>query len=150
MTPVAPNLSIAASDACRWRLSRALLWITVAVIGASWMSTASASCGHYLYRNGNPVNDVVVNVQDSTPTVAEEQTPLENPVHRCSGPNCSQTPVPLNPTPAAPVNLISGFDQLAVLQSLCRPAFTRSAVEIPESERGAHFEPSAIFRPPMA
>ena len=134
---------------------RGLLWLGVAVVATMWTETATAStCGHYLYRNGKPVGNHETNMQSVNPTAtagnSAQNSPIELPVRRCSGPNCSENPTPLAPVPPAPVHLIRGFDQMAILESLSRPPVTRDAIEIPESERGARFEPSTIFRPPAA
>jgi hypothetical protein len=118
----------------------------------SWNSSASASCGNYLFRNGKPVGD-----HDMATSVAHSQSgdgPVsagdsrDMPAKPCSGPNCSSSPLPFAPVPAAPSTLIRGFDQAAVLESLATPQMHSGAIEIPESERGACFEPSSIFRPP--
>ncbi len=113
--------------------------------------TASASCGNYLFRNGKPVSshsmDQTTGMESESPH--SEALPLEVPMRRCSGPNCSSNPLPLAPVPAAPLRLGSVFDQAAILEKLAQADLSRSVIEIPESERGACYEPSSIFRPPM-
>ena len=132
-----------------------LLVVTLSVV-LSWTQSASASCGNYLFRNGKPVAghsmpehqvvDAIVNFGD----LADSGVPLQSPVRRCSGPNCSSSPVPLAPVPAVPVNLLRSLDPAALLELASASSETRRAVELPESERGAHYLPSSIFRPPAA
>lgn len=130
-------------------------WVSMAVVTLAIVlssATASASCGNYLYRNGKPVSGHAMPVESVHQVIAKDvqaQThPLEVPVRRCTGPNCSRNSMPVVPVPAAPSNLIRGFDQAAILDALiplCRP---EGGIEFPESERGACFEPSSVFRPP--
>lgn len=129
----------------------------IGVIGAllvalSWMQSASASCGNYLFRNGKPVSGHFRPMDSLNGVQAHELQadagPLEFPVRRCSGPNCSSSPLPLAPVPAVPSNLIQSFDPAAILEMLVQSSETPRGIEIPQSERGACFEPSLIFRPP--
>jgi len=131
---------------------RVVILMTAFVSTLSWNASASASCGNYLFRNGKPVSDHamatdVVNTQ-SADSQASPGDPNRIPVKPCSGPNCSSSPLPFAPVPTAPSTLIRGFDQAAVLASLATPQTSSGASQIPESERGARFEPSSIFRPP--
>ena len=130
-----------------WRALIAVATISVAFV---WTSTASASCGNYLYRNGKQVTDSSFSMNDYTENHASSQIPADMPVPPCRGPNCSRNPTPLTPAPFAPTNLIRGFDQATILESLTDSASPSGAIEIPESERGARFVPSSIFRPPAA
>ena len=141
-----PGLGLAA------RLRRLLVVAVASIVAMSSASSASASCGNYLYRNGRPVSTHSMPVHsvntNSADSNVSENPPVEVPVHRCSGPNCSNSPVPMAPLPAAPSNEIRGFDQAAILESLVKTETTQAAQNRPESERGARFEPSSIFRPP--
>ncbi len=53
------------------------------------------------------------------------------------------TPIPLAPVPVPPTNLIRGFYQAAILESLTDAIWPSRAIDIPESERGARFVPSS-------
>ncbi len=134
----------------RLLLQRWVIWLGMLSVGLVWSSTASASCGNYLYRNGKPVTDSSFSMNDHSENQASGKTPAGMPVPPCHGPNCSGNPIPLAPVPAAPTNLIRGFDQAAILESLADSTSRSGAIEVPESERGARFVPSSIFRPPAA
>lgn len=139
-------------DANRPRLSlqRVVIAVAAIIMGLVWSSAASASCGNYLYRNGKQVNDPSISMNDHNENHASGQTPAGTPVPPCHGPNCSRNPTPLAPVPFAPTNLIRGFDQATILESLADSTSPSEATDIPESERGARFMPSSIFRPPNA
>jgi len=125
----------------------------ICLITATWPASAVASCGNYLFRHGKPVDDKSTAMNDHDDAGNHEQEtnrPLgELPGPPCHGPNCSGHPVPLIPVPVAPTNLVRGFDQAAILESLAQTPMPRRAMEIPTSERGAHFVPSSVFRPPI-
>ena len=139
-------------DARRPRLSlpRVLLAAVAVSVALVWSSTASASCGNYLYRNGKPVTDSSFSMNNHTENYASGKTPAGVPAQPCHGPNCSGNPIPLAPVPVAPTNLIRGFDQATILEALADLTSPSGAIEIPASERGARFEPSSVFRPPAA
>ena len=152
MSFVAANHAEAKPDARRLSLSlrRVLMAVVSISVALVWSSTASASCGNYLYRNGKQVTDSSFSMNDHNDNHASGKTPAGMPVPLCHGPNCSGNPIPLAPVPVAPTNLIRGFDQATILESLADSTSPSGAVEIPESERGARFVPSSIFRPPAA
>lgn len=136
---------------------RGLLVVVTLGIVLSWTQSASASCGNYLFRNGKPVaghsmaeNQAVHGSQPDIGEFADSTAPVQVPVRRCSGPNCSSSPVPLAPVPAVPVNLLRSLDPAALLELASVSSETRQAIELPESERGARYLPSSIFRPPAA
>ena len=131
-----------------------LLAVTLSVV-LSWTQSASASCGNYLFRNGKPVaghsmpeHQMVVEATADFADLASSEVPVRAPVRRCSGPNCSSSHVPLAPVPAVPVNLLRSLDPAALLELASASSETRRAIELPESERGARYLPSSIFRPP--
>ena len=132
-----------------------LLAITLGVV-LSWTQSASASCGNYLFRNGKPVTGHAMSeheiVKDASVDFgpSSSEVPIQAPVRRCSGPNCSSSPVPLMPVPAVPVNLLRSLDPAALLELASAPSETLRAIELPESERGTLYLPSSIFRPPAA
>jgi hypothetical protein len=124
--------------------------VLVVVVGLVSASTASASCGNYLYRNGKPVSDAHSSMNSHGSLRLDEMESTKIPVPPCHGPNCSKNPVPLMPVPAAPTTVSQGFDQAAILAALAQVPSPSGGNEIPESERGACFVPSSIFRPPIA
>ncbi len=136
-------------------LRRGLLLVVALGVVLSWTQSASASCGNYLFRNGKPVAGHSMSehqiVQDAAVVfgvLANSEVPVQAPVRRCSGPNCSSSPVPLAPVPALPVNFLRSVDPAALLELASTSSETRRAIELPESERGARYLPSSIFRPP--
>ena len=154
MSSGSQNHSNSLPDAsCSRPLGRLFLNLAVlTVIAGAWSSSAEASCGHYLFRNGKPVDSTTSQIirgeanGESRPD--SSTSPAENPVSQCHGPNCSGRPVPVNPLPVTPPHLVRGFDQAAILASLFQWPPLSCAPEIPESERGASCVPSLIFRPP--
>lgn len=143
-------------DVQRSPFSRQRVLISAAFLAVvlSWSTSAVASCGNYLYRNGKPVSDAFSSMNDHNQISAHEsestEVPSRIPAPPCHGPNCSGSPIPLMPVPSAPSNLIRGFDQATILESLADSTSPSGAIEIPESERGARFEHSSVFRPPAA
>ena len=137
------------------RLRSVGLALVLMAVVLSTSKTASASCGDYLFRNGKPVashglshaempaeHEVVV--QKSGSTDVPEQAPIE----RCKGPNCSKSPIPFAPSPSAPLSQVRVSDPAALLGSILSGADTREVTEFPESEQGARYLPSSVFRPP--
>ena len=141
-------------DAMRLQIEyrRFVMVAAICLVTATWSSASSAaSCGNYLFRNGKPVHDsrsLMNDHQDAANPESETNKTGNLPAPPCHGPNCSGNPVPLMPVPVAPTNLVRGFDQAAILESLAQTPTDRCAMEIPRSERGARFVPSSIFRPP--
>ncbi len=131
---------------------RVMFAASAMILGLNWTASASASCGNYLHRNGQPVNGHLVSMDSLSGVHAEgissSESPLEVPVRRCSGPNCSSNPLPLAPVPVAPVNLFRVVDPAVILESLSKASSTRDGIQVPQSERGGFFEPSSVFRPP--
>ncbi len=131
-------------------LQRVLMVVVSVSMALVWSSTASASCGNYLYRNGKPVTDSSFSMDNHSENHAAGKTPVGVPVPPCHGPNCYRNPITMAPVPVAPTNLIRGFDQATILEALADLTAPAGAIEIPASERGARFVPSSIFRPPAA
>ncbi len=129
--------------------------VILLIIAGPSSTSASASCGHYLFRNGKPVVDhamihsnVAVNVVAESNSQKDTDSPLSTPIRRCIGPNCSGSKVPIAPTPFAPLRLLPGADSAVLLESHVGHDNQRKVTAIPESERGARYLPSLIFRPP--
>jgi len=121
--------------------------ITLACSGS-----VTASCGSYLFKHGMNLERKVLPSDSLLLMQAEGMSrhgiPLEIPVRHCSGPNCSSSPLPLAPIPVVPVNPIRGSVDAIVLQRQVEADSCSRHNQIPQSERGAFFEPSSIFRPP--
>ena len=148
-----PNLSHDAT--CLQKVARRLVMaVAVCLVAITWPTSAAASCGNYLFRHGKPVDkplSLMTEHHDVQNHVGEKnKASNELPAPPCHGPNCSGNRIPLIPVPVAPSNLIRGFDQAAILESLAQTPTPRRAIEIPTSDRGAFFVASSIFRPPMA
>jgi len=136
----------------RFLQAAAVAAVALVICGLS-SPRVDASCGDYLYRNGKPVshqmtmseipselrNLVAVNARDS-------QTPPSG----CHGPGCSNNPFRGVPAPEAPPHLVRGADQAALLDMVGAPPWNGSGRIVPESERGARYAPSAVYRPPIA
>lgn len=132
------------------------IWITLIVVLFS-VQQGFAGCGDYLFRNGIAVSDHTmserVSMFDDASDLASFKSPESlpgPPVSRCHGPNCSRSPVPFAPMPAVPGISLQGSEPAALLEGLIAPTVIRGQIEWPESERGARYLPSSIFRPPAA
>lgn len=151
---VAPQISLKPNTRRSMVGCRVVFVVTIFSTQLCCMQCVSASCGNYLYRNGSRISHHSMPVHEpngiSSDFAAVVHIPVEIPVRHCSGPNCSSRPIPLAPVPAVPGNLIRGFDQAALMELVLQTQTIRCAIEIPESERGARFEPSSVFRPPAA
>ena len=134
----------------RLSLQRFIPAIVAVSMASVWTTTAFASCGNYLYRNGRTVTDSSFSMNGQDENHGSGKTPAPVPVRPCHGPNCSGDPIPLAPVPVAPTNLIRGFDQAAILETLTDLISPSLTIEHPESECGADFEPPSVFRPPAA
>lgn len=131
--------------------------VILLIIAGPSSTSASASCGHYLYRNGKPVTDHrmihsshAADIVADSNSLTETNRPHNPPMRPCTGPNCSGSKVPLGPTPLVPIRLLPGADSAVLLESHAGQDNQRKVTAIPESERGARFWPSLIFRPPAA
>lgn len=111
-----------------------------------YSDSAAASCGDYLIVNGKPVADHQMPEHESD-RVPGQQNSKESPFPSCSGPNCSNRPAPGVPNPEAPTNLrsLGPADLVKLLDLGFGP---RRMSRVPESERGAFYLPSEVFRPP--
>jgi hypothetical protein len=121
-----------------------------------WSSSdAHASCGRYLYRQGKPVEHSGDSASrtDSLPTAKNSladvtSRPLHQiPARRCTGPGCSESPLPLAPV-SVPFTLQRTTD-VGVLSDLraTSPSLLDGLLEV-RSERIASSEPAEVFRPP--
>ncbi|MBL8819213.1 MAG: hypothetical protein JNL58_24495 [Planctomyces sp.] len=134
------------------------MWVAAALFPAIVSSgSAAASCGDYLFRNGKPVaghstseGHWLKNSWGSFELLESPVTPVDVPVRRCSGPNCSGNPLPLLPVPSGPTNQLRDNDADLLLEMLSLRINSGRSVELPESERGARYLPSTIFRPPAS
>lgn len=143
---------------CRRVTSRAWIGVLLAVFTSVFSTdNVAASCGNYLLRHGVPVQTHRDDGQDNIDEIdfivdvsVASGIPRNRSIPPCSGPNCSRSPVPLAPVPVVPVNLLRSLDPAALLELASGSSETRRAIELPESERGARYLPSSIFRPPAA
>lgn len=122
----------------------------LAIVGLASASTASATCGEYLRLDGNPTGHMHFPAGDYLAAVNGHSMPGGLPAPPCHGPNCSDNSVPTMPVPVAPPTSIQGFDDVAIIVALTQRPSPLTGREIPESERGASFAPSSVFRPPIA
>ncbi len=153
--PVATN-EVPERQLCRRVTSRAWMGVLLALF-TSMFSTdnVAASCGNYLFRHGIPVqihgDDGQASTDDTgfaVDVLFASGVPGQQSIPPCRGPNCSRSPIPLVPVSTVPVNLLRSLDPAALLELASASSETRRAIELPESERGARYLPSSIFRPP--
>lgn len=117
------------------------------VLGAT---ESMASCGDYLFKRGMPVtaHPASESSGEGAEVIMDRGfSPVLPTSAPCRGPNCSRGPQHPAPVPV-PASISGGSDEATWLEL---PAFNASDLVfplIPASERGAHFEPTKIFRPP--
>lgn len=113
------------------------------------------TCGHYLFRNGQPVGHSLTTDAEATAAAFAsrhaERTPLLPRVPRlpCSGPGCQKQSVPMMPAPVFP-SATPERDPAAILDALLSPAEIWRGSCVPQSEFGEVRLPTPIFRPPAA
>lgn len=110
---------------------------------------AQASCGDYLFRHGKPVSAHLMSVDRAAETAligVEDSAVL--PGRPCSGPSCQGSRIPVDPIPAVPVQLLRLMDSAVLLEQLAACQAVPGSLEIPQSERGAAYEPGSVFLPP--
>ncbi len=111
----------------------------------------AGSCGHYLFRNGKPVethsmtNHVSEAVALDSAIVEPRSTPV-NPVP-CRGPGCRSGSIPLAPNPA-PVNLNVQSELAILFDSLSSASHAPRFGATPSSDRLPSPCVDEIFRPP--
>ena len=131
-------------------LSGLLVWM---IAGAA--AARAETCGHYLFRNGQPVSHASTAAADHAAQAAAtrhaEQYPLLPRLPRlpCSGPGCQKQSAPMMPAPAAP-SASAERDPAAILNALLSTAGNSGSSCAPQSERGEVRLPAKIFRPPAA
>ncbi len=134
--------------------SAMVLGCTVAGLLACNPESALATCGDYLYRNGKPVSDHSISehpgslTQESPASKSRGRRSPLAPLGGCSGPHCSNQPIPLDPTPAVPISQLRSLDAAALLLSHGLGCGSRGTIQPPDSERGAFYLPSEVYRPP--
>lgn len=135
------------------RCLRRVLAVCIVWFVTSVQTTAVAeTCGHYLYRNGQPV--------DATKGLALSGTPLADSVDGltgrqnpwqpkpCNGPGCRQHSIPLSAPPIAPVT--TAASEFALLfQIMLQNALTIPERWLPASESGHFYLSQPLFRPPI-
>lgn len=134
--------SIAALQAvvvCR----RALIGIIVLIVaGIGFGGTANASCGDYLFRNGQPVREHGQHAAAKDQSTESQRVPTGP----CNGPNCSSAPL-IPADPASPI-----YVKYRVEHAIT--AFTgRNSTELESrrrqtSEAAESADPAEIFHPP--
>lgn len=140
----------AASFSQIFRLRGVCTWICVvfAVICQSRVVQAE-TCGHYLFKNGQPVaglHSATFAQPTATATRPEQRLPVA-PTVPCSGPNCRKQTTPLLPAPAAPTTSAAS-DPVAILHLLLSAQCCVDGLIAPQSERGEFWMAAEVFRPP--
>lgn len=114
-------------------------------------SVQAETCGHYLYRNGQPVaqhhRQMVTDQEREESLAAPEAT--KNPFAPCNGPHCRSNSNPLLPA-QAPASMTQSTDPAVLLDALLSLMSSSDMTSLPASERGAHYQAMSIFRPPCA
>jgi hypothetical protein len=133
-----------------WRvLAVCIFWIVTSL----QTSAVAETCGHYLFRNGHPVDaskGLVLSEQarvDSVDALSGSQNPWQP--GPCNGLGCRQHSIPLSAPPIGPVTTAaSEFGML--FQSMLKNDLKTSERWLPASETGHFNLPQPVFRPPIA
>ena len=151
--------SLTTPDAAKTRKffprSALVLFGLMSLLLAGSQSARGETCGHYLYRNGQPVGHSVTSSAENAAAAAAasvrhtEQFPLlpQTPRLPCNGPGCQKQSAPLMPAPSAPLTSVER-DPAAILNALLSAPGCSCTVCAPQSESGEVRLPSQIFRPP--
>lgn len=141
-----------ASGRCTASIRRFLVCLAV-LLGSSvtgLQSLQAETCGHYLYRNGQPVaqhhGQMMVPDQERQESLAVPEA-TKNPFAPCNGPHCRSNSNPLLPSPA-PASMTQSTDPAVLLDALLSLVSTSDMTSLPASERGTHYQAMSIFRPP--
>lgn len=140
------------------------VWVVLRTLSIAWMlavvvlsspRNASASCGDYLIRQGQPVSSHWLNRVEAVSyrdqvfhQPGSANAPEQAPIPRCSGPGCSSSPIPFSPSTSAPLRQTQTTEPAALLEAILLSKDAQETRELPESERGALYLPSTFFRPP--
>lgn len=135
-----------------WFFVQAVAFLS-SVFAFSKVATAE-SCGHYLFRNGVPVNMASVGADhDATMPFQQRAEWLQDagfpasPDVPCNGPGCKNRSKPMLPG-SSPVTLSVTTDPAILASRLMMANSSDEATAIPQSETGDVFRPLTIFRPP--
>ncbi len=142
------------SGRCFASIRRMMVCLAV-VLGSSvtgLQSLQAETCGHYLYRNGQPVaqhhGQMMVPDQQSEENLAVPEA-TKNPFAPCNGPHCRSNSNPLLPA-QAPASMTQSTDPAVLLDALLSLMSSSDMTSLPASERGARYQAMSIFRPPCA
>ena len=128
------------------------LLIVTSVQWSSFVNSASASCGDYLFRHGKPVVRHSSDHEAYPGWISLSSNVSPSPLNRvpipCTGPQCSRGTFPLAPVDAPLTMRARNSEQATVPEVAACLHFGEMLRRIPESEHGAFFEPSPLFRPP--
>lgn len=127
--------------------------IVIAALVLSADGVIASTCGHYLYRNGKPVNEhnsPMGAVEFGVELAAEYVQPIRSHAPMpCKGPGCKGQSIPLAPL-SAPASVSRTLDPAALLDDLLsRDGIPQSFLH-PHSERGEFYQAARLFRPPCA
>lgn len=143
------SLSFQAATRCPWQvLAVCVLWFV-----ASTQTVAMAeSCGHYLFRNGVPVDGSQgLDFFGHSPVDSEDAlTGSKNPwqPEPCDGLGCRQHSIPLSAPTGGPVTTAAS-EFATLLQDLHQNDLTVPGQLLPVSESGHFYLSQPVFRPPI-
>lgn len=135
------------------RMRRPLAVLVVWLVAGLNSSLQAESCGHYLFRNGQPVGTnqgVTSHRMDSEQAINGLLPSVDSPwiPAPCNGPGCRRHSIPLTPQPVAPV-ISAASEFAAILQMLNVSEVPAGAHLLPVSEDGHFYLSQPVFRPPI-
>ncbi len=147
LTPLRSALSAA------HRMCRPLAVLIVWLVAGLNSSVQAESCGHYLFRNGQPVGasqGVTAHRMDSEQTMHELLPSMESPwiPAPCNGHGCRRNSIPLSSPPVAPV-MSAASEFAAIIQKLTVNEVPAGMHPLPVSEDGHFYLSQPVFRPPI-
>ncbi len=143
------SLSFQPAVRCLWHvLAVCVLWF----VTSTHTAVMAESCGHYLFRNGLPVDGSKgLALSGHAPVDSEyASNDSQNPWQPkpCEGLGCRQHSIPLSAPPVSPVTTAAS-EFATLLQNLQQNDLTVPGQLLPVSESGHFYLSQPVFRPPI-
>lgn len=143
------SLSFQAAARCLWQvLAVCVLWF----VTSTQTTVMAETCGHYLFRNGLPVDGskgLALSGHaplDSENALTDSQNPWQP--EPCNGLGCRQHSIPLS-APAGGLVTTVASEFATLLQDLYQNDLTVPGHLLPVSESGHFYLSQPVFRPPI-
>lgn len=124
-----------------------LLVVAACAVIANSSNAHAETCGHYLFKNGRPVQSQTMMGQNPEDNATDALAAPGLPVEPCQGLGCREHSIPLSvPAPVSAELIERPAD--AILQIFASFGEGHQEWRLPESETGELMIAPGIFRPP--